>query len=79
MCLPKCKVKKCGGSKVRDSVLKERCQACRVAHLKWKQGGKPDSGSLFDERIRTKKAVRERLKFCEANQERKRLQKRDEM
>ena len=79
LCLPKCKGKKRCGIKVRDSVLRERCRACRVAHLKWKQGGRPDSGPLLDERFRTKRAVRERLKFCEANQERKRLQKRDEM
>ena len=39
LCLPKCKGKKHCGIKVRDSVLRERCRACRVCPPEVEAGG----------------------------------------
>ena len=39
LCLPKCKGKKLCGIKVRDSVLRERCRACRVCPPEVEAGG----------------------------------------
>ena len=58
--LPKCKDRKHFSKRVKDPVLKERCKACRIAHLKWKQAGRPYSDPLLDKCIKTKRAVKER-------------------
>ena len=64
--------------KVYDSHLSTLCWRSRVAFRQWKAAGSPRSGPLYDERKKCKKNVRVYLSQCQAQLQRKVIQKRDQ-
>ena len=64
---------------VHDSELKKLCSKSRRAFWAWQQAGRPGSGTLFESRKATKRAVQDRLNKCKASKERQRLAKMDHM
>ena len=77
-CLPRKKVKK-KKSFVKDERLKDLCKTSKAAWIKWRDAGRPSSGSLADEKKRTKKNVRQFVATARARQERTKIHERDRM
>ena len=46
----------------------------REAWARWKDAGKPASGTLYEQKNKLQQEVRKRIKMCMASEERKRLQ-----
>ena len=62
----------------RSTTLIYLCWRSRVAFRQWKATGSPRSGQLYDERKKCKKNVRVYLSQCQAQLQRKVIQKRGE-
>ena len=63
----------------KDSTLNTLCSKSRLAHKAWREAGSPADGALYDEKCRLRRAVRKRLRFCAAQAENRRVQKRDHL
>ena len=76
--IPPSKHPKAHYKKVYDTHLSTLCWRSRVAFRQWKAAGSPRSGPLYDERKKCKKNVRVYLSQCQAQLQRKVIQKRDQ-
>ena len=83
LCIPKKKERTVHHQrdKIHDPVLSEVCWKSCSAFRVWKNSGRPLSGPIYDDCIRCKRAVKFHLNTmsCRAREERKRIQRRDEM
>ena len=61
----------------KDKVLARLAAVKKAAWDRWKAGGCPISGPLFEEKIHSRKEFRKRLSSCHAAVERRRIQKFD--
>ena len=74
-----CSVRKKNSSKIHDKTMSHLCWKSRCAFRMWKAAGRPRSSQLYDERRKCKCDVQRYLNRQPANQERRRIQKRDDM
>ena len=70
-------IKKSG--KLNDPTLSHLCWKSRCAFRRWKEAGRPRSGPDSDERKKCKREVKAYLNKCKARQERRQIQRRDEL
>ena len=61
--------------KFSDRTLSQLCAQSKEAWRVWCEGGRPSSGPLYDAKCTMRRKVRQRIKFCAAMEERKRVQK----
>ena len=61
----------------RDSTLTALCAKSRIARKVWREAGSPSNGPLYDEKCHLHRAVRKRVRFCAAQAENRRIQRRD--
>ena len=64
---------------VNDASLHEMCRASKAAWVIWKNGGRPQSGPMYELMRQRKKDVRSYVRSCRAREERSRLQERDRL
>ena len=64
---------------IKDALLSTLCWQSRVAFRKWKEGGRPTNGPLFDDRKKAKKEVAKHLSKCRAKIEQQKISSRDKM
>ena len=65
--------------KWRDDTLSGLCVKSHLAHCTWKKAGCPPDGPLYEEKNRSRHAVRKRIRWCAARSERMRAQRRDKL
>ena len=75
--LPHLKPKK--AHKFRDRTLSQLCVNSKEAWRVWCEEGRPPSGPLYDAKCALQREVRQRMKFCAAMEERKRVQRRENL
>ena len=63
----------------RDSTLTALCAKSRIARKVWREAGSPSNGPLYDEKCHLRRAVRKRVRFCAAQAENRRIQRRDRL
>ena len=63
----------------RDPTLASLCVQSSQARRVWKEAGSPCVGPLYEEKCHLRRAVRKRIRFCSAQAENRRIQKRDSM
>ena len=60
--------------KWRDDILSGLCAKSRLARAAWKDAGCPPDGPLYEEKCRSRRAMRTRIRWCAAKSERMRAQ-----
>ena len=75
--LPKRNPKKVQKKWYRDSTLCRLSKEKKVAWDSWQKEGRPNNGPVYEKKVKTREEVRRRIKVCEANEERKRIQNLD--
>ena len=65
--------------KVNDPTLPHLCWKSRCAFRRWKEAGRPRSGLDSDERKKCKREVKAYLNKCKARQERRQIQRKDDL
>ena len=65
--------------KWRDDFLSCLCAKSQQDCMAWKSAGSPTEGPLFEEKSRLRSAVRKRIRWCAARDERLRYQRRDKL
>ena len=63
----------------RDSTLTALCAKSRIARKVWREADSPSNGPLYDEKCHLRRAVRKRVRFCAAQAENRRIQRRDRL
>ena len=63
----------------RDTTLASLCAQSSQAWRVWKEAGSPGVGPLYEEKCCLRRAVRKCIRFCSAQAENRRIQKRDSM
>ena len=63
----------------KDLTLASLCAQSSQARRVWREAGSPGEGPLYVEKCRLHRAVRKRVRFCSAQAENRRIQKRDSM
>ena len=63
----------------KDTTLTSLCAKSRLARQAWREAGSPADGPLYDEKCQLCRAVRKRVRFCAAQDENRRIQRRDQM
>ncbi len=60
-----------------DSTLAQLAKEKKVAWDNWKDGNRPQSGHLYENKCKTQKSFKQRLNFCVASEQRKQIQSLD--
>ena len=63
----------------KDDTLSCLCAQNTAARRAWKEAGRPTEGPLYEKKGRLRQAVRRRVRFCAAQAERLRIQRREKM
>ena len=63
----------------KDTTLTSLGAKSRLAHQAWREAGSPADGTLYNEKCQLRRAVRKRVRFCAAQDENQRIQRRDRM
>ena len=61
----------------RDRTLSQLCAKSKEAWRVWSGEGRPSSGPLYDAKCALRREVRQRIKYCSAMEERRRVQRRE--
>ena len=72
--LPKRNPQKVQKKWYRDSTLCRLSKEKKVAWDSWQKEGRPNNGLVYEKKVKTREEVTRRIKVCEANEERKRIQ-----
>lgn len=78
-CIPRRKKAYHSRKQVHDHVLTDLCWKSRSAFRQWKNSGRPLSGPIYNQRIKSKRAVKFHLNACKAREERRRIQQHDDL
>ena len=65
--------------KFTDRTLSQLCAKSREARRVWCTNGKPSSGPLYETKCAMRRELRKRIKFCAAMEERRQIQKRENL
>ena len=63
--------------KWKDPTFTAVCAKSKMACRIWREAGSPREGPLYDEKCCLRRTVRKRVRFCDAQAENRRIQKRD--
>ena len=61
----------------KDSTLSRLSKNKKEAWDTWKREGRPTSGPVYEQKIKTREEVRKRMRVCEANDQRRKIQQID--
>ena len=75
--LPQLKTKK--PHRFKDRILSQLCAKSKEARETWYKEGKPPNGPLYDAKCNMRREVRQRTKFCAAMEERRSVQRRENL
>ena len=73
--LPQLKPRKT--NKYRDRTLSQLCVRSKEAWKAWNNGGRPETGPLYEAKSTLRRQVRQCVKFCAAMEERKRVRQQE--
>ena len=63
----------------KDATLSALCAQSSLARRKWIDEGRPMDGPIYEEKCGLRRAVRKRVRYCAAQEENRRIQRRDKL